>query len=134
MPRESLSRLFGKSRVLIVLSLVGLSGCVIEPDYYRLATVPSPGGHLLADWYQRSAGGPVAGRSEDRVTIHAPSEPFSRELPYVFVGVSADTLKIVWTSETELAITYPTDTTVTKAVTEWKGVRITYREDPYMNR
>jgi hypothetical protein len=129
MQRESLRQLFRNVRILILLSLVALSGCVIERAYYRLATVPSPNGHLLADWYQRSAGS-----SEDRVTIHAPNEAFSRELPYVFEGISADQLKIVWISDTELSITYPSNTIVTKAMAEWKGVRITYREDPHMSR
>jgi hypothetical protein len=125
-------QLFGKSRVLIVLSLVGFAGCVVEPDYYNIAVVPSPSGHLLARWYQHSDGSGIG--SEDRVTIHAPNEIFSPKLPCVFAGISAGKLKIVWASDTELAITYPSNTTVTKALAEWKGVRIAYKEDPHMNR
>lgn len=132
MHREALRLLFSKSRVLILLSLVGLSGCVVEPDYYNIATVPSPGGRLLARWYQHSGGSGAA--SEDRVTIHAPTEVFSPKLPYVFAGISAGKLKMVWVSDTELAIAYPSNTAVTKALAEWKGVRIAYKEDPHMSR
>jgi hypothetical protein len=121
------------ANLFVVLCCLGLFGCGVEPDYFRNATVPSPSGRLLADWYARLDGGPV-GSSEDRVVIHDSQQQFSTELAYVFSGISADNLKIVWTSETELTITYPKNTSVTKALGEWNGIRISYTMDPLMSR
>jgi hypothetical protein len=120
-------------KALSLACVLACFGCGFEPDYYRIATVPSPSGNLVADWYERMDGGPVGG-SEDRVSVHDSRAVFSTELPCVFAGISADNLKIVWMSETELAITYPKDTGVTKSLREWKGVRIAYTMDPLMSR
>jgi hypothetical protein len=119
--------------LVAALFCVGLCGCGVEPEYFRDATISSPNGDLVADWYKRMDGGPV-GSSEDRVVVRRAEQAFSTELPYVFSGISADNLKIVWTSETELAITYPKNTSVTKALPEWNGVKIDYTLDPTMSR
>jgi hypothetical protein len=61
-------------------------------------------------------------------------ESFSPSSDCVFVGISGDNLKIKWTSNKDLEIWYPPETTVIRRSPTWNNVSITYDEDPDLQK
>ena len=116
-------------RAVASLSIVTLvmSGCA--RDVGRVGVYLSPDGSLIADWYQLSGGGP-AGSSEDRVQLRRRGERFRVQKDFVFGGGSANVLRILWKSNAQLDVTYPTMTGVRRSESQWNDVSITYHEDP----
>jgi hypothetical protein len=109
---------------VIVLFTVGCGG-----ETGRQGVFLSPDGSLVADWYSEWGGG-AAGYWADYVQLRKRGERFSVERHFVFHSESAGNLKIMWKSNTELEIAYPTMTSLFRSEARWDGVSISYREDP----